>query len=296
MGCIGRTGPPLHDCCARRTALIMATVHPTAIVDASARLAPSAVVGPYCIIGPEVTIGDGTILHNNVTVQALTTIGCNNAFFPYSVIGADPQDRKFRGERSVCEIGDRNIIREHVTVHRGTANGGGLTRIGDDNLIMVAAHIAHDCILGNDICVANQVMLAGHVKIEDCANIGGGAGLHHFTTVGAFAFIGGLARITKDVPPFMIVEGHPAEVRGLNSIGMKRRGYTDSHIEAMKDAYKRLYRDNGAPMADKIVELKRKYRDVPAVLHLCDSLTASAEGVHGRSAENDRPDDKRIVN
>jgi UDP-N-acetylglucosamine acyltransferase len=268
-------------------------VHPTAIVDPKARLAPSAHVGPYCVVGPDVVIGDRTVLHNHVTVQSLTTIGSDNQFYPYSVIGADPQDRKFRGEHTVCIIGDDNTIREHVTVHRGTGNGGGVTQIGDRNLIMVAAHIAHDCILGSDICVANQVMLAGHVKIQDCANIGGGAGLHHFTTVGAHAFVGGLARITKDVPPYMIVEGHPAEVRGLNSIGMKRRGYSDPHIEAMKDAYKRLFRDNGAPMSDKIVELKRKYSDVPAVLQLCEALTASAEGVHGRSAESDRPDDKR---
>jgi UDP-N-acetylglucosamine acyltransferase len=262
-------------------------------VDDTAKLSANAVIGPYCVIGPEVVIGDGTVLHNHVTVQSLTTIGRNNQFFPYSVIGADPQDRKYRGERSECQIGNRNIIREHVTIHRGTANGGGLTCIGDNNLIMVAAHIAHDCVLGNDICVANQVMLAGHVKIQDCANIGGGAGLHHFTTVGAFAFVGGLARITKDVPPYMIVEGHPAEVRGLNSIAMKRRGYSEPHIEAMKDAYKRLYRDNGAPMSDKIIELKEKYHDVPAVIHLCDALIAAAEGVHGRSAENDRHDDKR---
>ncbi|MCI0362324.1 MAG: acyl-ACP--UDP-N-acetylglucosamine O-acyltransferase [Phycisphaerales bacterium] len=271
----------------------MATVHDTAIIDPTAHLADDVLVGPYCVIGPDVEIGEGTVLHNHVAIQSLTSIGRENVFYPFSVIGADPQDRKFHGERTRLKIGDRNKIREHVTIHRGTGNGGGLTRVGNDNLIMVAVHIAHDCILGNDICIANQVMLAGHVRIEDGANIGGGAGLHHFTTVGSCAFVGGLARITKDVPPFMIVEGNPAEVRAINWIAMTRRGYSADHIDAVKDAYKRLYRDNGAPMSDKIVELKREYHDVPAVLQLCEALVAAAQGVHGRAAETRRADDKR---
>lgn len=273
----------------------MPTIHPTAIIDPTARLASNVVIGPYCVIGPDVAIGEGTVLHNHVSVQALTTIGRQNTFYPYSVIGADPQDRKFHNERTTLVIGDRNKIREHVTIHRGTGNGGGMTCIGNDNLIMVAVHIAHDCILGNEICIANQVMLAGHVYIEDGANIGGGAGLHHYATVGACAFVGGLARITKDVPPFMVVEGNPAGVRAFNAIGMQRRGYQAGHIEAVKDCYKRLYRDNGAPMSDKIVDLKRQYCDIPAVLHLCDSLAAAAEGVHGRARENTRLDNKRVL-
>ena len=273
----------------------MTKVHPTAIVDPSAQLADSVEIGPYCVIGPEVVIGEGTILHNHVAVQAQTVIGQHNIFYPFSVIGADPQDRKFRGEPTSLIIGDRNKIREHVTIHRGTGNGGGLTRVGSGNLIMVAVHIAHDCILADDICIANQVMLAGHVHIEDGANIGGGAGLHHFTTVGACAFVGGLARITKDVPPYMIVEGNPAEVRAINSIAMTRRGFSPEHIEAVKDAYKRLYRDNGAPMADKLIDLKRQYIEVPAVVHLCEALEAAAEGVHGRALEIRRSDDKRKV-
>lgn len=271
----------------------MPTVHPTAIVDRSAELADSVCVGPYCVIGPEVIIGAGTVLHNHVAIQSHTVIGRDNVLYPFSVVGADPQDRKFKGEQTVLRIGDRNKIREHVTIHRGTGNGGGATVIGNDNLIMVAVHIAHDCSVGNDICIANQVMLAGHVHIEDGANIGGGAGLHHFTTVGCCAFVGGLARITKDVPPYMIVEGNPAEVRAINSIAMTRRGFSVQHIDAVKDAYKRLYRDNGAPMCDKLVELKREYGDVPAVVRLCDALTAAAEGVHGRARELNRADNKR---
>lgn len=273
----------------------MPTIHPTAIIDPTARLADSVTIGPYCVVGPQVAVGEGTVLQNHVTVQMLTTIGRENILYPFSVIGADPQDRKFHGEPTSLVIGDYNKIREHVTIHRGTGNGGGTTRVGNGNLIMVAVHIAHDCHIGNDICIANQVMLAGHVTIEDGVNIGGGAGLHHFTTIGACAFVGGLARITKDVPPFMIVEGNPAEVRAINAIAMTRRGYSQAHIDAIKDAYKRLYRDNGSAMSDKIVELKREYCDVPAVVHLCDALAAAADGVHGRAREVMRADDKRRV-
>jgi len=272
----------------------MSNIHPTAVIDSSAQVADSAVIGPYCVIGPEVVIGARCVLHDHVTFQKLTTVGADNVFYPYTVIGADPQDRKYKGERSVCQIGDRNVIREHVTVHRGTGNGGGITRIGSDNLIMVACHVAHDCLLGDHITIANQALLAGHVYIEDGANVGGGVGIHHFVTIGSCAFIGGLARIAKDVPPFMLVEGNPAEVRGINSIGMARRGFSQEHIAAVKDAFKRLYRDNGPlTMADKLTELRSSYAEVPAVVHLCNALDASADGIYGRARESERRDDKR---
>lgn len=271
----------------------MSTIHPTAVIDASAKIADSAVIGPYCVIGPDVVIGERCVLHDHVTFQRLTTIGSDNLFYPYTVIGADPQDRKFKGEPSTCVMGDRNVIREHVTIHRGTENGGNVTRIGSDNLIMVASHIAHDCLLGDHITLANQVMLAGHVYIEDGANVGGGVGIHHFATIGTCAFIGGLARIAKDVPPFMLVEGNPAEVRGINSIGMARRGYAPDHIAAVKEAFKRLYRDNGANMSEKLTTLRSSYSEVPAVVHLCNALDATADGIFGRARENDRRDDKR---
>jgi len=271
----------------------MNRIHPTAIIDPNAEVAESAIIGPYCVIGPAVIVGERTVLHNHVTIQSNTTIGDDNHFYPYSVIGADPQDRKYHGEVSSCVIGDRNTIREHVTVHRGTENGGSLTRIGSDNLVMVAAHIAHDCVLEDHIVIANQVMLAGHVHIEEGAAIGGGAGVHHFATIGSCAFVGGLARITKDVPPFMIVEGNPAEVRATNTIAMTRRGFPADHIEAVKCAYKRLFRDNGAAMADKIMALESDYREVPAIQQLCQFLRATADGVHGRAAELSRHDNKR---
>jgi UDP-N-acetylglucosamine acyltransferase len=273
----------------------MPKIHPTAIIDASAEIADTAAVGPYCVIGPEVRIGRGTVLHNHVIIQSLTTIGEDNRVYPYAVLGADPQDRKFRGERAYCVIGDRNRIREHVTIHRGTENGGGTTRIGSDNLIMVVAHIAHDCQISNHVTIANQVMLAGHVRVQQGANIGGGAGVHHFATVGTCSFVGGLARITRDVPPFMIVEGNPAEVRAVNSIAMTRLGYGPPDIEAVKDAFRRLFRDNDAAMSEKLVALRRDYPDVAAVTLLCDAMTASADGVHGRALEVTRHDDKRAL-
>ncbi len=273
----------------------MAKIHPTAIVDPSARIAESVQIGPCCVVGPDVSIGAGTVLHNHVTVQTLTTIGRDNEIYPFAVLGADPQDRKFRGEQADCIIGDRNRIREHVTIHRGTRNGGGVTTIGSDNLIMVAAHIAHDCQVADHTTIANQVMLAGHVRVEEGANIGGGAGIHHFVTVGTCSFVGGLARITRDVPPFMIVEGNPAEVRAVNSIALSRREYPPEHIEAVKDAFRRLFRDNDAAMGEKLTDLRCRYRHISAVTALCDALAAAANGVYGRALELNRIDDKRSL-
>ena len=273
----------------------MSGVHPTAIIDSSAKIHESAEIGPYCVIGPHVEVNEESVLINHVCVQGWTSIGKRNLIYPFAVIGADPQDRKYRGEQATCEIGDNNCIREHVTIHRGTANGGGVTRVGNDNLIMVAAHIAHDCIVADETIIANQVMLAGHVCINNGASIGGGAGIHHFTTVGCYSFIGGLARIARDVPPFMIVEGNPAEVRAVNTIAMTRRGFSTEEIDAVKDAFRRLYKDNGKAMQDRIGVVLVEHANVKPVAQLCESIAASINGVHGRAMELSRQDDKRAV-
>lgn len=165
-------------------------IHSSSIIDPSARIAPTAEIGPWCIVGPEVSIGDGTVLMNNVVVESHTRIGRQNTIFPFAYVGGTPQDKKFTGEKSWCEIGDRNQIREHVTIHRGTENGGGWTRVGSDNLIMGTVHIAHDCIVGTSCILANNVMLAGHSVVQDNANVGGGAGIHHFVVIGTCAFVG----------------------------------------------------------------------------------------------------------
>ena len=263
----------------------MATIHPSAFIDESAVLAESTIIGPYCFVGPNVTIGAGTELLNHVTVQRNTTIGDDNRMYPFSAIGGDPQDKKYGNEITTLTIGDRNEIREHVTIHRGTEKGGGITVVGNDNLLMVGSHVAHDCMLGNELVIANQVMLAGHITIDDCATIGGGAGINQFSRIGRCSYIGGLARITKDVPPYMIVEGTPAEVRAVNIVAMSRRGYPEDQIDAMKEAYKRLFRDNGGSLFEKMAQLLEEFPDQLPVQHLCDAISASAAGRHGRSNE-----------
>ena len=267
-------------------------IHSTAIVDPAARIAPSVSIGPWCVVGPEVTIGEGCTLDSHVVIESHTRIGRDNRFFPFSYVGGTPQDKKFGGERTWCEIGDPNPVRAHVTIHRGTQNGGGWTRIGSDNLIMGTVHIAHDCVVGNGCILANNAMLAGHAVVQDHANLGGGAGIHHFVVIGTCAFVGAMARVSMDVPPFMIVEGNPAEVRGHNHIAMARRGFNETDIEAMKEAYKRLFRDRGGSLAEKISGLVAKYPGVRSVDILVNAVNAQARGVHGRSLETQRPDDR----
>lgn len=273
----------------------MAQIHSTSVIDPSAIIADDAVIGPWCVIGPKVTVGPRTILRNHVVIESHTRLGADNVLYPFSTVGGTPQDRKYRGEETWLDIGDRNHIREQVTVHRGTTVGGGVTRIGHGNLLMVGAHVAHDCCLGNDITVANAVLFAGHVHVGDGATIGGNAAFHHFVTIGSCALVGGLARVAKDVPPYMIVEGSPARIRGHNHIQMTRRGMSDDAIDAVRTAYRRLFCEAGAAMATRIDELRAEFPHVPQVHELCDSLAASAAGVHGRALERARTDDKRSV-
>ncbi len=264
---------------------MMSTIHPTAVVDPSAVIADGAIIGPSCFIGPDVVVGPGTELLNHVTVQCNTTIGRDNRIYPFSVIGGDPQDKKFANEVTTLVIGDRNEIREHVTIHRGTENGGGITVVGNDNLLMVASHVAHDCILESNLVIANQVMLAGHITVEEFATIGGGAGINQFSRIGRCSYVGGLARITRDVPPYMIVEGTPAEVRAVNIVAMSRRGYPEDQIDAMKEAHKRLFRENGGSLVEKMALLLEEFGEHLPVQHLCKAMAASSEGKHGRSNE-----------
>lgn len=273
----------------------MALIHPTAVIDSTAQVADDAVVGPWCVIGPKVTVGPRTILRNHVVVESHTRLGADNVLYPFCSIGGTPQDRKYRGEETWLEIGDRNHIREQVTIHRGTTTGGGATRIGNGNLLMVGAHVAHDCQLGNDITVANAVLFAGHVHVGDGATIGGNAAFHHFVTIGTCALVGGLARVAKDVPPYLIVEGSPARIRGHNHIQMTRRGASERAIDAVRTAYRRLFCEAGATMTARIEELRAEFAEIAQVHELCDALVASASGVHGRALERLRPDDKRSV-
>ena len=273
----------------------MPSIHPTAVVDPSAILADDVVIGPWCVVGPKVSIGPRTVLRNHVVVESHTRMGADNVVYPFASIGGTPQDRKYRGEETWCEIGDRNHIREQVTIHRGTSTGGGRTTLGDGNLLMVGVHIAHDCRLASEITIANAALLAGHVHVGTGATIGGNAAFHHFVTVGAASLVGGLARVSKDVPPYLIVEGSPARIRGHNHIQMTRRGSSNTAIEAVRTCYRRLFCEAGAAMAVRIAELRAEFPSISEVHELCDSLLASAAGIHGRALETLRTDDKRSV-
>lgn len=276
----------------------MSNIHPTAVIELGARIADTAAVGPYCYVGSRTAIGPGTRLVSHVTVLGRTTLGADNTVWPQATLGADPQDLKFRGEDSTLEIGDRNVIRESVTMHLGTANGGGVTRVGSDNLFMVGSHVAHDCVIGSHVIMANAVHLAGHIHVEDHVVISGATGVHHYVTVGQYAFIGGMTRIVHDVPPFMIVEGNPSTVRGVNTVGLTRHKFAQDTIDTLKEAYRRLFRKNNSdgcvqPMAESLNSLETEYPGDDCVRLLVQFLRNSAVGLHGRFRESLRLDDRR---
>jgi UDP-N-acetylglucosamine acyltransferase len=214
-----------------------AFIHETAIVDPGASISDDCHIGPFCTIGPEVTLGPGVHLDSHVVVDGRTSIGSGTRAFPFVSIGLAPQDLKYADEPTATEIGERNNIREFVTIHRGTAGGGGITTIGDDNLLMAQAHVAHDCQLGNEIIMANAATLAGHVEIADKASVGAYSGVHQFCRVGYEAFVGGYSVVVKDAMPFAIIQGNHAKCYGLNKLGMKRRGYSRETIEKLNHAF-----------------------------------------------------------
>src|SRR5687768_1667494 len=214
-----------------------AFIHETAIVSPSASVGEDCHIGPFCTVGGDVTLGKGVRLESHIVVDGRTLIGDETRVFPFASIGLAPQDLKYGGEETAVEIGKRNQVREFVTVHRGTSGGGGVTRIGDDNLLMAQAHVAHDCQLGNEIIMANAATLAGHVEIADRASVGAYSGVHQFCRVGYEAFVGGYSVVVKDAPPFAIIQGNHAKCYGLNRVGMKRRGYSKDTIEKLHRAY-----------------------------------------------------------
>jgi UDP-N-acetylglucosamine acyltransferase len=253
-------------------------IHPTAEIGSDVE------IGPFTFIGPECRVGDGTRIHNNVTLFANVTLGVHNEIYPGSVVGGLPQDKKFAGEESRLVIGDHNVIRENVTISSGTKGGGGVTVIGDRNLIMASCHIAHDCILEHDIVIANNVLLGGHVKVDRCASFGGLAAVHHFVTVGRHAFVGGHTRVTQDVPPFMLVEGNPMRVWSINKVGLKRSGILAASIAALKEAHRLLYRSR-ASRKDLFKEIEARFGGVPEVRVLLDFLETTERGNQGRARQ-----------
>lgn len=272
----------------------MPHIHPTAVVDRNAQLADDVVVGPFTVIGPKVRIGQGTVIGSHCVLEARTIMGRYNRVFHHVYLGGEPQDLKYRGEDGSLEIGDHNDIRENVSMHIGTDNGGGKSTVGSHNLIMVGAHIAHDSHVGDHCILSNNAMLAGHIVVGDHAILAGGAAVSHYVTIGRYAFVGGLSGVVHDCPPFMVSDGHPARARGVNSIGLTRHRFEEQTIENLKKAYLLLYsRRSGRSYAAALEEVEATLGDDPHVVELLDFARRTADALNGRYAESLRRDDKR---
>lgn len=253
-------------------------IHTTAIVSDKARIASDVEIGPYTIIGDDVEIGSGTRVYSHVVISGPTTIGNGNHIYQFASIGDDPQDKKYAGERTRLRIGDRNTIREFCTISRGTIQGKGETILGDDNWIMAYVHIAHDCIIGSNTIMANNATLAGHVHVGDWAIFGGFSGAHQFCRVGAHAFIGMYAGVNRDVPAYTTASGSPAIPRGINSEGLKRRGFDTDQIRNIKNAYRLVYRKR-MKLADAIDEIAERSREQSELVLFLESLRSSERGL-----------------
>ena len=253
-------------------------IHPTAVVSPRAKIGADCHIGAFCVVGDEVVLGEKVHLESHVVIDGQTSVGDETRVFPFVSIGLAPQDLKYKGEPTRTEIGRRNHIREFVTVHRGTAGGGGLTRIGDDNLLMAQAHVAHDCRIGNEVIMANAATLAGHVTIADRANVGAYSGVHQFCRVGREAFVGGYSVVVKDALPFAISQGNHAKCYGLNRLGMKRRGYSKETIEKLHHAY-HLLLSSKLNTSQAVERMKEEITDCAEVDYLIDFIETSKRGV-----------------
>ncbi len=254
------------------------TIHPTAVIGQSAILGDGVTVGPYTVIEDDVEIGEGTKIWPHVHIASGARIGCECRIHSGAVLATEPQDLKFEGEKTYLYIGDRTVIRECVTLNRGT-KASGKTVVGSDNLIMAYVHAGHDCVIGNHVIIANSVQFGGHCEVGDYAVIGGLAGVHQFVRIGRFSMIGGIARASLDVPPFVMAGGHDSfRYEGLNSIGLKRRGFTSEKISLIKDAYRILFQ-SGLLLANGLEKVKSELPQEPEIIEILDFF---ASGVHGR--------------
>ena len=259
-------------------------VHPSAIVAPGAELDSGVEVGPYAVIGPRVRVGKHTWVGPHAVIEGHTTLGRENRVFQFASVGAVPQDKKYRGAPTQLDIGKGNVFREAVTVHSGTEKGGGVTRVGDDNLLMVNAHVGHDCQLASNCVIANNVMIAGHVIIGSGVAMMGGVGVHHFVRIGDYAYLGGYSRIHRDVPPFVKIDGAD-EVRGLNTVGLRRAGFCDEDIAALKEACRNLfYRDK--PFAKALADFDTQNGLNPHVCKMIEFLRQRDLGKYGRYQES----------
>ncbi len=256
----------------------MSRIHPQAIVDPAAKLADDVEIGPWSLIGPGVEIGAGTVIGPHVVVRGPTTIGRNNRIFQFSSVGEDCQDKKYQGEPTRLVIGDNNVIREGCTLHRGTVQDKGVTSIGSNNLLMAYVHVAHDCVVGSNIIMANNATIAGHVTVGDGVILGGYTTVHQFCYIGAWSMSAANSAVFKDIPAFVMVGGNPAKAHGMNFEGMRRRGYSPELIAALRQAYKVVYRQ-GQTLAEAMQLLDEPARQYPEVALYRDSILASTRGI-----------------
>lgn len=254
------------------------TIHPTAIIDKSATIEDSAIIGPYCIVGKNSQIGAHTVLRSHVIIGENTKIGTHNEIYQFASIGENPQDLKYAGEPTYLEIGNYNRIREACTIHRGTVQDRGITRIGNQNLLMVNVHIAHDCVVGDDNVLANNVGVAGHAYIGNHVIIGGQSGVHQFCRIDDYSMVGGASLIVKDVAAYVTVSGNPAKAHGINKEGMRRKGWSQETIKALDEAYRLVFR-SGLLRDEALTELKKLVEAEPKVQLLIDSITNSKRGL-----------------
>jgi UDP-N-acetylglucosamine acyltransferase len=264
-----------------------ACIAASASVDATAEIDDDVEIGPFSVVGPKVRIKSGTRLINSVTVMGRATIGHDNVIYPNVVIGGEPQDISYAGSDTQVIIGDGNLIREGVTINRGSEKEDGITRLGDKNFLMACSHVAHDCKLGNHIIMANGSLLGGHVHVEDYASLSGAVAVHHYTSIGSYSFVGGLSRVLHDVPPFMLCEGAPARPRCINIVALKRHEFSPHVIDCLAEAHRLIYRAKvGLDPAREI--LRGNGQLVPQVNQLLAFVEGQQEGRHGRSRETRR--------
>ncbi len=255
-----------------------AQIHPSAIVEEGAKIGENVVIGPFCLVGKDVEIGKGTKLHSHVVINGHTKIGEDNDIFQFATIGEVNQDLKYHGEETYTVVGDRNRIRESVTIHRGTVQGGGTTRIGNDNLLMVNAHVAHDCQIRNNCILANNATLAGHVELDDFVIVGGMSAIHQFVIVGAHVMLGGGSMVSQDVPPYVMAQGNHARPFGVNIAGLKRRGFDKSTLHDIRNVYKLIYR-SGKTLDEVMPEIEQYAAQDSAISFFLDFFKRSTRGI-----------------
>ncbi|CAA7617348.1 UDP-N-acetylglucosamine acetyltransferase [Candidatus Terasakiella magnetica] len=253
----------------------MTNIHPTAIIDAKAEVADSAIIGPFCVVGPDVRLGESVELVSHVAVAGRTSIGDGTRIFPFASIGHRPQDLKYKGEPSTLEVGRNNQIREHVTMNPGTEGGGMLTKVGDNCLFMASAHVAHDCILGDGVIMANNATLAGHVTVGEYAFLGGLSAVHQFVRIGKHAMIGGMSGVEADVIPFGMVIGNRAYLNGLNIVGLKRRGFSRDDIHTLRNAYRLLFAQEGT-LQERLSDVEEQFKANAVVMEIVEFIRSDS--------------------